>query len=619
MFSRCRGWLVFQGYSQALNTDCLEAFDVNDETGGTWRYHIPTGQGEDVLVILGLKMIPGENSVELTLYRRPAAKAAGRLEDSRPVQIILRPDIENRNFHQTTKAYLGPEDDWPRKITCSPNAFQFIPDADHCLRMQISHGEFIPEPEWQYMVHRAVDADRGLDPNSDLFSPGYFIATLKGDQQVRLTANVLPNPEAAPTENNPRPRQPANPDETDATGWGTPREILTRALDDFVVQRGKLKSVIAGYPWFLDWGRDALIFVRGLIAAAKLDDARMILKQFGRFEQQGTLPNMIHGNDAGNRDTSDAPLWFIRTCGELIEAEAADVFLEEACGGRTIRQILLSIGQSFMTHTPNGIYMDPDTGLIFSPVHFTWMDTDHPAGTPRQGYPIEIQALWYAALQILAAVDREENRAQWRQLSATVQSSILDLFWSDNLGFLSDCLHASPGQSAGEAVADDALRPNQLLAITLGAVDDPQICRRILASCEELLVPGGIRSLADRRVDHPIEIVHRNQALNDPFRPYQGIYAGDEDTRRKPAYHNGTAWTWPFPSFCEAWAICYGSAGRNASLAWLSSGVRLLESGCLGHIPEIMDGNAPHTPRGCDAQAWGASELLRVWLKLTSA
>ena len=619
MFARCRIWLVYQGYSQALNTDCLEAFAVDPDTGGTWRYHIPTGQGQDVFVTMGLKMVPGGNCVQLSFYRRPHGGTAGRLEDSKPVRLILRPDIENRNFHQTTKAYQGPEDEWPRKVSHTKREFRFTPDADHHLRMQISDGKFVPEPEWQYMVHRAMDADRGLDPDSDLFSPGYFTVFLEGDQQVTLTAGVFPTPEPAPADNIRWPRRSADPVESDATGWGTPREILTHALDDFVVRRGELKSVIAGYPWFLDWGRDALIFVRGLIAAAKFDDVRMILKQFGRFEQQGTLPNMIHGDDAGNRDTSDAPLWFIRTCGELVKAEGADDFLDETCGDRTIRQILLSIGRSYRTQTSNGIRMDTETGLIFSPVHFTWMDTDHPAGTPRQGYPIEIQALWHAALDILAAVDREENRAQWRQLSTMVQSSILNLFWNDDLGFLSDCLHGLPGQSAGEAVADDALRPNQLLAITLGAVDDKQIGGRILAACEELLVPGGIRSLADRMVSHPVEIVHRNQALNDPHHPYQGIYAGDEDTRRKPAYHNGTAWTWPFPSFCEAWAMTYGNAGKQAAQAWLLSGVRLLENGCVGHIPEILDGDAPHTPRGCDAQAWGASELLRVWLKLTSA
>jgi hypothetical protein len=165
-------------------------------------------------------------------------------------------------------------------------------------------------------------------------------------------------------------------------------------------------------------------------------------------------------------------------------------------------------------------------------------------------------------------------------------------------------------------MADDALRPNQLLAITLGAIKEPQKCRRILAACKELLVPGAIRSLADRPVRHGIKIDHHGKLINDPHHPYQGRYEGDEDTRRKPAYHNGTAWTWFFPSFCEAWAMTYGKESKETALSWLTSSARLIEHGCLGHIPEILDGDYPHTARGCDAQAWGASELLRVWLKL---
>jgi glycogen debranching enzyme len=141
--------------------------------------------------------------------------------------------------------------------------------------------------------------------------------------------------------------------------------------------------------------------------------------------------------------------------------------------------------------------------------------------------------------------------------------------------------------------------------------------RRILAACEELLVPGAIRSLADRPVACPIAVHLKGQALNDPYRPYWGTYSGDEDTRRKPAYHNGTAWTWQFPMYCEAWALAYGATGRQTALSWLTSSIGLLESGCLGHLPEIVDGDAPHASRGCDAQAWGASEWVRVWLKLS--
>ena len=616
MFTRCRAWLVFQGYSQALNTDCLEAFALNDRGGGFWRYHVPTGQGETIWLTIGLTMVTGENALQITFYRHPSDGRDDHLDDNKPVQLILRPDIENRSFHDTTKAYSGPEGHWPQSVKPFQQGFEFTPDSRHHLRMQVSCGGFVPEPEWQYMVHRAFDADRGQDPDSDLFSPGYFSVALEGNQQVSLAADMPRATEDASLQKPLAAEQIFGPFSTEKNTRRSPQHILTRAMDDFVVQRGAHQSVIAGYPWFLDWGRDALIFVRGLIAARKLAEARAILTQLGQFEQQGTLPNMIQGTQAANRDTSDAPLWFILACDDLLRAENDDRFLEADCGGRSVRDIILSIGNGFRAGTPNGIIMDPASGLIFSPVHYTWMDTDHPAGTPRQGYPIEIQALWYAALGLLGRVDRTEIQDQWVQLSHQVQASIINLFWQNNPGYLSDCRHAAAGQSALEATPDDALRPNQLLAITLGAVSDEALCRRILASCEVLLVPGAIRSLADRPVEYPIEIIHQGTLLNDPQHPYQGKYRGDEDSRRKPAYHNGTAWTWPFPSFCEAWPMVYGAESRETALAWLTSGVRLLDCGCVGHIPEILDGDFPHTPRGCEAQAWGASELLRVWIKL---
>jgi predicted glycogen debranching enzyme len=325
---------------------------------------------------------------------------------------------------------------------------------------------------------------------------------------------------------------------------------------------------------------------------------------------------MIQAENAANRDSSDAPLWLITACADLVHAQDDEQLMESDCGGRSMRQILLSIGQSIEAGTPNGVRMDPESGLIFSPTHFSWMDTNHPAGTPREGYPVEIQALWHAALCFLSKIDTAETAKAWQHLAQKVQNSILNYFWQPDLGYLSDCLQAAPGQPAKDATADDALRPNQLFAITLGAIKEPQKCQRILAACQELLVPGAIRSLADRPVRHGIKISHHGKLINDPHHPYQGRYEGDEDTRRKPAYHNGTAWTWLFPSFCEAWAMTYGKESEETALSWLTSGARLVEHGCLGHIPEILDGDYPHTARGCDAQAWGASELLRVWLKL---
>ncbi|MGD2184507.1 MAG: amylo-alpha-1,6-glucosidase [Desulfobacterales bacterium] len=616
MFSRCRAWVVFQGYSQALNTDCLDMFRLAADSSGIWQYHIPTGQGEHVLVTVRVEMVNDQNSVALSFFRHPADDQPDRLPDSKPVMIILRPDIENRNFHASTKAYQGAEERWPHAVNAFSNGFHFTPDADHHLKVQISNGSFVWEPEWLYMVHRPEDARRGHDPDSDLFSPGYLSALIEGNQTATLRADVGSAKEM-PMQDPRLPHLMAFPTSEEEKAAKSITEILKASLDHYVVKRGDLKTVIAGYPWFLDWGRDALIFVRGLVAAGKTADAQDIVIQFARFEKQGSLPNMIQAEKAANRDTSDAPLWLIVACADLVQAEDDERFIESDCEGRPLRQILLSIGQSIKAGTPNGVRMDPESGLIFSPTHFTWMDTNHPAGTPREGYPIEIQALWYAALCFLSKIDSTEIGKEWQHLARMVQSSILKYFWQPDLAYLSDCLHAAPRQPAKDATADDALRPNQLLAITLGAINEPQKCQRILAACKELLVPGAIRSLADRPVRYAIPIHHHGNLINDPLQPYQGRYEGDEDTQRKPAYHNGTAWTWLFPSFCEAWAMTHGNESRETALSWLTSSVRLVEHGCRGHVPEILDGDYPHTARGCDAQAWGASELLRVWLKLS--
>ena len=222
--------------------------------------------------------------------------------------------------------------------------------------------------------------------------------------------------------------------------------------------------------------------------------------------------------------------------------------------------------------------------------------------------------MWYAALQLLSHLERDGH---WGKLAAQVRDSIKELFDRQKLGYLSDCLHAGRGTPAAMASADDALRPNQLLAITLGAVTDHDIRAGILSGCEELLVPGAIRSLADRPVKHSLPIHGNGMLLNDPLRPYWGEYRGDEDTRRKPAYHNGTAWTWIFPSYCEAMHKTCGESCRETALALLSSSVRVINQGCIGQVPEIIDGNTPHNLRGCGAQAWGITELHRVLAILT--
>jgi len=616
MFTRCRAWVVFQDYSQEINKDCQAHFTIDEAQGGIWRFRVPIGKGQQVLIKARLEMLEEQNVTRILFFRPSSGGQAGQLADDCPIQLILRPDIENRNFHDVTKAYLGPEHDWPKSVTVLENGFRFTPDDTHTLEVSLSGSTFVPEPEWRYMVHRPDEAERGLDPDSDLFSPGYLTLSLAGAEKAVLTACIS---------------GPGDPQTSDSgsgaqqksfTGLNqkSPSEViafLKAGMNQFVVKRGDHKTVIAGYPWFLDWGRDTIIFARGLIAAGQIQTAGRVLKQFARFEINGTLPNMIQGESAQNRDTSDAPLWFCVACRDLVQAEGQDAFLKERCGDRTILEILQSIGRAYVNGTPNGIQMDPDTGLIFSPAHFTWMDTDHPAGTPRQGYPIEIQALWFATLKFMVRIQPDTSQPKWRHLADRVRASIAALFFIPQNDYLSDCLHGKPGLSARQAQVDDALRPNQLLGVTLGAIEDPHLCRKIVAACEELLVPGAVRSLASRPLERPLAIFWEGRTINDPLNPYWGQYRGDENTRRKPAYHNGTAWTWVLPLFCEAWVKAYGDTARETALAWLASAMRLINGGCVGHTPEIVDGDYPHQPRGCDAQAWGLSELIRVWIQLS--
>jgi starch synthase (maltosyl-transferring) len=405
-------------------------------------------------------------------------------------------------------------------------------------------------------------------------------------------------------------------------------QLLLRATRAFVVRRGAGKTVIAGYPWFLDWGRDSFICARGLLAAGLAEDVQQLAVTFARFEKNGTLPNTIHGEDASNRDTSDAPLWFGMVCEELAGLKSVPLSKSLArtphpvydCAvdpsGRLLRDVLESIALHYIKGTPNGIRMDPASALIWSPSHFTWMDTSYPACTPREGYPIEIQALWIRLLRQLESLRGSQLRQDWTGLAGQAAASLEKLFWREELGYYADVLRASPGQPATNAVVDDALRSNCLFPVSLGLADGARARRCVDAVSRYLVVPGALRTLAPLPVSVPLPIFGNDgRPLNDPRAPYWGRYEGDEDTGRKPAYHNGTAWTWTFPVFCEALvrAWDFSPDAISAARSYLGGMSRLLAEGCLGQLPEIVDGDAPHFQRGCDAQAWGVTEALRVW------
>ncbi|MCK5802270.1 MAG: glycogen debranching enzyme N-terminal domain-containing protein [Lentisphaeria bacterium] len=601
LFTRCRVWVICRDYSTKLDADCQTAF-VRLERGMRWEFVVPVGMGRVIGLDIELKMASEGNAVRLIFERKcPDEVGQGRaLDKDEAVRIVIRPDLEHRSCHHITNAHSERSRHFEHSVRIDGTRLEFHPDGDASLVLEASDGQFVAEPEWSLDVRHPFEQTRGLNGASDLFSPAYLQASMICGETLRLDASIGDLPKF--------PKR-----STDVPT--SPEAAMRMAMGDFIVKRDDSLTVIAGYPWFLDWGRDTLICLRGMIAAGYIEQSREIIRQFARFESAGTIPNMIRGEDNSNRETSDAPLWLFVAVSDLIHADGTQDCLDMDCGGRTLKAVLLSIADGYLGGTPNGIRVDMRSALVYSPAHFTWMDTNHPAGTPRQGYPVEIQALWWSALRLLAEID---DAPRWRELADRVAASVAALYPLNTGAGLSDCLHAdNDSVSAADAAADDACRPNQLLAITLGLPLAPEVRNGILEACQSLLVPGAIRSLADRSVQFPQPVVRDGVPLNDPHFPYTGAYKGDEDTSRKPAYHNGTAWTWLFPSYCEALHLCHGAQAGRTAKAILASGVDLMNSGCQGHVPEIIDGNAPHSQRGCGAQAWGVTELYRVWTFLT--
>ena len=654
LWARTRCWLQREGYVRELDMKCVTRFTA-DPAGrfATWDFRVPCGMGRETAFAFTFALEKG-NVARLTVTRGDA----GEDDVGDQVRLVFRPDIEWRSFHATTKAYGGAEGLFREKtvprcvspaagngdglgdaacgclasLGCSGEThrgtaagtsagFDFAPYGE-TFAMRVVNGAYHHEPEWIYNVSHAEEAARGQDGSGDLYSPGWISADLKVGETVEILGglNTVPPSVLAggvatgALESAAAEKQPSEATQPKAArGTVSFATALAQSLDLFIVKRDDLKTVIAGYPWFLDWGRDTFIFMRGMIAAGKIEDSVRILQAFAAFEENGTLPNIIYGKTAGNRDTTDAQLWFIRCVQEVSQvpgvtsrrgadtealSQSADTTPRREVTPGTIsslKKTCESIVDHYISGTPNGIHMDPESALIWSPSHFTWMDTNYPACTPRIGYPVEIQALWISALRFLGRTELAEKAlASVMKYFKVGGEGLGDAAGETHRGTgYYDCLAAPNGEPAAQAKPEDTIRPNQLFLITLGVLDD----KSILAATEELLVPGGVRSL---NAEHPM---------------YRGVYAGDEDTCRKPAYHNGTIWAWPFPLYAEALAMTK-SCSKEVALQLLATAVENVNAGCLCHVSENADGDAPHAQKGCTAQAWSDSELLRVWLKL---
>jgi starch synthase (maltosyl-transferring) len=664
---RLRVWVNADGFLSPLDFKNLASFEIGPPA--VWNFVASAGDGRTVEIELRAEMVEGKNTTVFHFSRPSAGRATGKqLPADADVRLTVRFDIEDRNFHWETKRNGGADFHFSSNTHPLGNktGFEFTPAPDRQLRVFADAGEYHPQPEWCENIPHPVEQSRGHVGNGDAYSPGWFEIPLAKGANATLVAT-------AETEEMAERRAPSRLEKKNSlqhagTVPGVPFTTqLELAAKQFVVRRGEGRTVIAGYPWFLDWGRDSLICARGLLAAGLVNEVRQLLLTFAKFEKDGTLPNTIHGSDVSNRDTSDAPLWFTLVCEEFFNVGQASRLSpssneknrdrRDACPA--LYDAIHSIAENYMRGTPNGIRMDADSALIWSPSHFTWMDTNHPAGTPREGYPVEIQVLWIRLLRLLEKISApgkfgvppsggrptnanrgrvnaelqtlSDEQKKWRDLADRATASFEELFWLEEKGWFADVLLAKPRVIARDAMPDDALRSNGLLAVSLGLVTGKRAKRCVEAARKYLVVPGALRSLAPLPVSVPLPIYRNGQLLNNPAEPYWPRYEGDEDTRRKPAYHNGTAWTWTFPAFCEALARAWDFSPEAVAAAksYLGSAEKLLNEGCLGQLPEILDGDATcgdeaqrrpaHTQRGCDAQAWGVTETLRVWRLLSAA
>jgi predicted glycogen debranching enzyme len=459
-----------------------------------------------------------------------------------------------------------------------------------------------------------VEESRGYEHTGDLWSPGYFRLRLETGDEASLVASTetwetlraLEPPDAIHAERGRRARliRLARPQ-----ARGGPAATLVLAADQFVITPAgrvedaarahaageEIRTVIAGYHWFTDWGRDTMITLEGLtLTTGRTDEAGYILRTFAYYIRDGLIPNMFpEGKTEGLYHTADATLWFFH---------ALDRYLE-ASGDRETLFLLLAklvdIVEHHLRGTHFGIGVDPSDGLLRQGeqgYQLTWMDAK--VGdwvvTPRRGKAVEINALWYNALRLLEGWLRECRGDDAANPIAghaeRARRSFNQRFWCETSGYLYDVVDGEHGD-------DLACRPNQLFAISLKhPVLDESRWGAVVEVCRErLLTPFGLRSLAPGHPD------------------YKPKYYGDLRAR-DAAYHQGTVWAWLIGPFVDAWLRVHPD-DRTGARKFLDGFVPHLTEDCVGSISEIFDAVAPYTPRGCVAQAWSVAEVLRSWVK----
>ena len=545
----------------------------------TWVFDVGGAHVEKQLFL-----VPGEQSVVVT-YRA-----------TRPRKIAISPFLAFRDYHSLSRANPSldgslREDRNGGALVVRARPYGGLPE----LALHVSpEARLERDGTWYYSNEYLAEIDRGLDFREDLWKLGTLHAEIAPDKPLFVAATIGPrtfdaNSVADLTAKVSEQRRPRGADPFLAR--------LEAAADQFVVRRADGKpTVIAGYPWFTDWGRDTMISLPGLlIARGRLQEAREVLRGFLAHIDRGLIPNAFpdRSGDKPEYNTVDATLWYVEAVRAYHAATGDDGLLEALYPG------LEEIVRWHREGTRYGIKEDPTDGLLTAGapgVQLTWMDAK--AGdrivTPRRGKAIEINALWYNALHAMRGFARRRRRPvePWDALAARVRAGF-ERFWSERAGHCYDVIDGPDGN-------DDTLRPNQIIAVSLPESALPAARQRMVvdACARHLLTSYGLRSLAP---SHP---------------EYRGHYGGDQ-RERAGAYHQGTAWAWLLGPF----ALAHHKVYRDAAVArsFLEPLADHLADYGVGSVAEIFDGDPPFTPRGCVAQAWSVGETLRAWHALAAS
>jgi predicted glycogen debranching enzyme len=569
----------------------LCAFHLEDGIP-VWTYALADARLEE-----RIWMAHGRNTTYVSFTLRHASRA---------LELSLLPLCTYRDYHAHTHGG-SPFDVTGEARGCRINAFT----GARPYRLLIDRGKFLADANWYWHFHHRIEAERGLDASEDLFRPGTFHARLAPNETVTWIATAeseAPMPAPAALDGEVRRRQSLVAHVT-ATVPGWIRK-LTFAADQFVVARAAADgkppgtSVIAGYPWFGDWGRDTMIALPGLVLATQRSaEAASILRTFAGYASEGMLPNRFpEQGEAPEYNTVDATLWFFHAVSVYVEASGDQDLL------RDLFPVMVDIFEWHRRGTRFGIKVDAEDGLLRAGepgVQLTWMDAKvgDRVITARIGKPVEINALWHFALASMArwAQMRSEQRLarEFERNATQVARNFARAFWCEARGYLYDVVDAADGapDARGRRV-DASLRPNQIFAVSLGTkLLDARRARAVVDVCgRELLTPVGLRTLA----------------AGDPH--YAGVYQGSP-AERDAAYHQGTVWAWLLGPFALAHHRVYQDA--NYAMSLLAGLAPHLGEGCLGSISEIFDGDAPHAPRGCFAHAWSVAQTLYAWHALT--